>query len=115
QPRGDLEQWVGQRGLLLVGVVALLATGGFFLNYAIEHGWVPPLLRASGSVVAGIAVVAFGERCIPRGLRGYGAALIGAGGGLVYLGLWAAAGPYALISRDVGIMLLGLTAAGVAV
>jgi uncharacterized membrane protein len=113
--RGDFEQWVGQRGLLLVGVVALLATAGFFLNYAIEHGWIPPWLRASGSVAAGIVVVAFGERCIARGLRRYGAALIGAGGGLVYLGLWAAAGPYALISRDVGIMLLGLTAAGVAV
>src|ERR1043166_7545426 len=42
----DFEQWVGQRGLLIVGVLALLATGGFFLNYAILHGWIPPVVRA---------------------------------------------------------------------
>src|SRR5258705_91813 len=42
-------------------------------------------------------------------MRRYGAAMIGAGGGLVYLGLWAAAGPYALMERRVGILLLALT------
>src|SRR6266566_9067608 len=31
----DLEQWFGQRGLLIVGVLALLTATGFFLKYAI--------------------------------------------------------------------------------
>jgi uncharacterized membrane protein len=46
-------------------------------------------------------------------MRTYGAAMIGAGGGLVYLGLWAAAGPYALMERRLGILLLAATTVGV--
>src|SRR5206468_6049319 len=34
----DLEQWFGQRGLLIVGVLALLTAAGFFLKYAIVPG-----------------------------------------------------------------------------
>jgi hypothetical protein len=39
--------------------------------------------------------------------------MIGAGGGLVYLGLWAAAGPYGLMERRIGILLLALTTVAV--
>lgn len=102
----DWEQWVGQRGLLVVGVLALLATGGFFLNYAIQHGWIPPVVRAAGAVVAGAALAVWGDRLVRRGMLRYGAAIIGGGGGLIYLGIWAAAGPYALVSRQIGVLLL---------
>jgi len=105
----DWEQWVGQRGLLIVGVLALLATGGFFLNYAIQHGWIPPVVRATGAVVAGAALAVWGDHLIRRGMLRYGATIIGGGGGLVYLGIWAAAGPYGLVGRQVGVMLLAAT------
>jgi hypothetical protein len=63
----------------------------------------------------GIAVAAWGHYRIAQGggMRRFGAAMIGAGGGLVYLGLWAAAGPYALMERRIGILLLALTTVGV--
>jgi uncharacterized membrane protein len=112
-PRGDLEQWFGQRGLLAVGVAALLIAASLFLKYAFDRGWISPLLRSIGAVAAGIAVAAWGHDRIRRDMRRYGAAIIGAGGGLVYLGLWAAAGPYALMERRVGILLLALTTVAV--
>ncbi|HEU5262679.1 MAG TPA: DUF2339 domain-containing protein [Gemmatimonadales bacterium] len=112
-PATDLEQWFGQRGLLVVGVVALLAAAAFFLKYAFDRGWIPPLLRSLLALGAGIGVGAWGEQRIRRGMQRYGAAMIGAGGGLVYLGLWAAAGPYALIDRRVGVLLLAATAVAV--
>ncbi len=102
----DLEQWFGQRGLLVVGVLALLAATGFFLKYAIDQGWISPPVRSLLAVVAGVGLAAWGEARIRGGMRRYGAAMIGAGGGLAYLGLWAAAGPYALIERRVGVVLL---------
>ena len=105
----DWEQWIGQRGLLGVGVLALLATGGFFLNYAIQHGWIPPAVRAAGAIAAGAALAVWGDRLVRRGMLRYGAAIIGGGGGLVYLGIWAAAGPYALLGREVGVLLLAVT------
>jgi len=108
----DLEQWVGQRGLLAVGVVALVAAGGFFLKYAFERGWISPWLRVVGAAVAGIGLGVWGDRLIAQGLRRYGAGIIAAGAGLVYLGLWAAGGPYALVGRQVGVGLLtGVTVA----
>src|SRR5207253_2627206 len=104
-PSADLEQWFGQRGLLVIGVVALLAAAAFFLKYAFDRGWIPPLVRSLLAVAAGIGVAVWGEDRIRHGMRRYGAAMIGAGGGLVYLGLWAAAGPYALLDRRAGVVL----------
>jgi hypothetical protein len=110
---GDLEQWFGQRVLLAVGVLALLTAAAFFLKYAFDRGWIPPLLRSLGAIAAGIGVAAWGHERIGHGMRRYGAALIGAGGGLAYLGLWAAAGPYALMERRIGILLLAVTTVAV--
>jgi len=109
----DLEQWFGQRGLLAVGVAALLIAAGLFLKYAIDRGWIPPLVRSVSAVVGGIGLAAWGHERILRGMRRYGAAMIGAGGGLIYLGLWAAAGPYALMQPRVGILLLAATTVAV--
>ena len=112
-PATDLEQWFGQRGLLVIGVVALLAAASFFLKYAFDRGWIPPLVRSLLAVAAGIGVAAWGEERIRRAMPRYGAAMIGAGGGLVFLGLWAAAGPYALIDRRIGVLLLAATTVAV--
>src|SRR6266581_4071178 len=65
----DLEQWFGQRGLLIVGVLALLAAAGFFLKYAFDRGWVPPAVRSLLAIVAGVGVAAWGEQRIGRGMR----------------------------------------------
>jgi len=102
----DLEQWFGQRGLLIVGSAALLVAGVLFLKYAFDRGWIPPLVRSLTAISTGIAVAVWGDRRIRYGMRPYGATMIGAGGGLVFLGLWAAAGPYALIDRRTGVILL---------
>jgi len=105
-PAPDLEQWFGQRGLLVVGVLALLTAAGFFLKYAIDRGWIAPVVRSLLAIAAGVGLAAWGEARIRGGLRRYGAAMIGAGGGLVYLGLWAAAGPYGLVEPRIGVVLL---------
>ena len=109
----DLEQWFGQRGLLAIGVAALLIAAALFLKYAFDRGWIPPIVRSVSAIVAGMAIAAWGHERIGRGMRRYGAAMIGAGGGLAYLGLWAAAGPYALLERRLGILLLAATTVAV--
>src|SRR2546427_11536232 len=69
---GDLEQWFGQRGLLAVGVAALLIAAALFLKYAFDRGWISPLLRAICEVVEGLGVEAWWPYQIIRGGGGGG-------------------------------------------
>ena len=102
----DWEQWFGRRALLAIGVVALIATAGFFVKYAIDRGWISPWVRVNGGVLLGALLAIWGDRLVARGLRLYGGAIIGAGSGLAYLALWAASARYGLIGAQFGILLL---------
>jgi uncharacterized membrane protein len=97
------EQWIGQRGLLAVGVALLILAAGYLLKLAFDRGWISPAMRCLGAAVAGLAVGSLGWRAYRRGLEMYGAALIGAGAAIVYLALWAAARLYALVPTGFGI------------
>jgi hypothetical protein len=87
----DWERWLGVRGAAVVGGVALTLAGLFFVQLAIQRGWIGPAMRDGLAVGAGaLALAAFG----PLHRRGYkvqAAAIGGAGTVLVYVGAWAAA------------------------
>ncbi len=104
----DIEFWVGGRGLLLLGVLALVLGVVFFLKYSIDRGWIGPTVRVLLSAAVGVAAVGIGERIRASGYRVYGLWLAAGGFSAIYMSIWAAAGLYALISTGVG---FGLTAA----
>ena len=88
------EQWLGQRGLLAVGVIFVILAAGYLLKLSFDRGWISPLARCIGGALAGGAVGALGWRLHGRGTRTYGAALIGLGAAIIYLAVWAAARLY---------------------
>lgn len=91
------EEWIGQRGLLAVGVTALLLAAAYLLKLSFERGWVSPLARCIMGMAGGAAVAIVGARLHAR-YRQYGAALIGCGAAIVYLSVWAASNRYALVA-----------------
>jgi len=103
-PRLSIEQWFGQRGMLGIGVLLLLLGGAYFLKVAIDRDWISPATRCIGAIVAGLAVAAVGWRTYRRGTAVFGASLIGAGAGIVYLGIWAASRWYSLVSLEMGLI-----------
>ncbi|HET7598688.1 MAG TPA: DUF2339 domain-containing protein, partial [Gemmatimonadales bacterium] len=107
------EQWIGQRGLLAVGVLALILAAGYLLKLAFERGWISPTMRCAGGVAAGLVVGALGWRMLER-YRTYGASLIGCGAAIIYLALWAAARLYGLVPPTSGIAALALTSIALA-
>jgi hypothetical protein len=107
------EQWIGQRALLAIGVFALLMALGYLLKLSFERGWIPPIARCIGGVLAGAAVGAVGWRLQPK-YRTYGAALIGCGAGMVYLSVWAACRLYEVIPSTTGIVGLALVSVALA-
>jgi uncharacterized membrane protein len=91
------EEWIGQRGLLAVGVTALILAAAYLLKLSFERGWVSPLARCLMGVAGGVTVSGVGARLHAR-YRQYGAALIGCGAAIVYLSVWAASNRYALVA-----------------
>ena len=107
------EQWIGQRVLLAVGVVALILAAGYLLRLSFDRGWISPIMRCIGGVVAGVIVGAVGWRLQPR-YRTYGAALIGCGAAIIYLSVWAATRLYGVLPPTTGIMGLALVSIALA-
>jgi uncharacterized membrane protein len=108
------ERWIGQRGLLAVGVVALLMATGYLLKLSFERGWIPPIMRCIGGALLGGVVGAIGWRLHER-YRTYGAALVGCGAGIIYLSVWAACRLYEVIPPATGIVGLALVSVALAV
>ena len=108
------EQWIGQRGLLAVGVVALLMATGYLLKLSFERGWISPVMRCAGGALLGAAVGGIGWRLHER-YRTYGAALIGCGAGIIYLSVWAACRLYEVLPPTTGIVGLALVSVSLAV
>ncbi|HJR17927.1 MAG TPA: DUF2339 domain-containing protein, partial [Gemmatimonadales bacterium] len=107
------EQWVGQRLLLAVGVVALILAAGYLLRLSFDRGWISPIMRCIGGAIGGIVVGAVGWHLQPR-YRTYGAALIGCGAGIIYLSVWAAARLYGVLPPTTGIVGLALVSIALA-
>ena len=108
------ERWIGQRGLLAVGVVALLMATGYLLKLSFERGWIPPVMRCIGGALLGGIVGAIGWRLHQR-YRIYGAALVGCGAGIIYLSVWAACRLYEVMPTTTGIVGLALVSVALAV
>ncbi len=106
------EQWLGQRGLLAVGVVFVVLAAAFMLKLSFERGWISPLMRCVGGAIAGAGIGMLGWRLHGRGTRTYGAALIGCGAAVMYLAVWAAARLYQFLPPGPAIAALALVALG---
>lgn len=113
-PARDTEQWLGQRGLLAIGVLFVILAAGYLLKYSFDQGWVSPLLRCMGGALVGVAIGAIGWRQYYRGLRTYGAALVGCGAAVIYLAVWAASRLYQFLPPPQGIAGLALVSLALA-
>ena len=93
--------------------MALLVAAGYLLKLSFDRGWISPVMRCAGGVLAGIGVGALGWRLEPR-YRTYGAALVGAGAGIIYLCIWAASRLYGVLPSASGIVGLALVSVALA-
>jgi uncharacterized membrane protein len=103
------ELLVGQRWLLLLGVVAVLTGVGYFFKYSIERGWVSPILRVLSCYGGGSAFMLAGEKLRRRHYEKYGLYLTGLGIALFSFATYAGYGLYHLFGQAPAYAVMVLT------
>ncbi|MCB0217480.1 MAG: DUF2339 domain-containing protein, partial [Chloroflexi bacterium] len=103
------EELLGARLYVWLGAIALALAGVFLVRYAIDQGWLGPLVRVGLATGFGLSLLGVGERLrrVPR----IGAALSAAGIAVLFASFYAATELYRLVSPLTGFLLMGLTAA----
>jgi uncharacterized membrane protein len=105
EPR-SLEERIGTRWLLYIGVVAIVVGAAYFEKLAIDYGWIGETARVVQGVVVGFALIAAGLQFAKRGQALYGQVLAGGGGAILYLSIYAAFNFYSLISQPTAFVLM---------
>jgi uncharacterized membrane protein len=91
------EARLGQRGLLVVGIVILVVGIGYFLQYSFQQGWVSPAMRVFMTYLSGGALLALGELFRRRAYASFGLTLAGGGVATLYFATFAGYGLYSLL------------------
>src|SRR5262249_38905993 len=85
RPRPDsLENLIGSRWLLYVGVAAILIGVSYFEKLAFESHWVGETARVLQGALFGAALIYTGLVCVRRGYALYGQVLSGCGIAILY-------------------------------
>jgi uncharacterized membrane protein len=100
------EQWIGVRGAALLGGVVLALAALLFLQYSIERGLIPPIVRVAIGLLVGAGSIVGSEVLRKRGYRSTANALAGAGAVILYASVWAARALYELIGAGFAFVLM---------
>jgi uncharacterized membrane protein len=112
KPWFDLESHIGGSWFNWIGIIAITFGVAFFLKYAFDNRWIGPAGRVMLGVVAGLSILAAGERLRARGLQQYAYVLSGGGILILYLSIYAAFAFYQLIGHVPAFLLMAWVTAG---
>jgi len=112
---GSAEVRLGQKWLLIAGLVITVLAVGYFLKYSFDRNWIGPAGRVALAYLAGIAMLGVGEFFRRRKLKLFGLYLLGGGIAVLYFASYAAFQIYDLIGQlpAFGLMALVTALAGV--
>lgn len=95
----EFEVRMGQKWLLIIGILTMVFGVGYFLKYSFEQGWVGPAGRVAMAYVWGIVFLIVGDRFRKKGFERFGLPLIGGGIAVLYFSAFAAFQIYHLFGQ----------------
>lgn len=95
----SFEIHLGQKWLLIIGIVTMVFGIGYFLKYSFEQGWVGPAGRVAMAYFWGIALLVAGNGFRTKKFELFGLYLIGGGIATLYFSTFAAFQIYHLLSQ----------------
>ena len=111
--RADLnfETTMGQKWLLIIGIVATVFGVGYFLKYSFDQGWVGPAGRVAMAYLWGAAFLFGGNLFRKRNLENFGLYLSGGGIATLYFATFSAYQIYHLIGQAPSFLLMVMVTA----
>ena len=109
--RSSAELAVGQKWFLGIGVLILIIGVGFFLKYAFDQEWIGPAVQISLGFICGLGLLAFGNLCHRRNLRGLDVGVVAVGLGTLYLSSYSATQVHHLLPGSMALVLIFVTTA----
>lgn len=100
------ETAMGQKWLLIIGVVATVFGIGYFLKYSFEKGWIGPAGRVAAAYVWGALFLFGGNLFRRRNMETFGLYLSGGGIATLYFATFAAFQIYHLIGQTTAFLLM---------
>ncbi len=97
---------LGQKWLLIIGIVVMVLGVGYFLKYAFDQNWIGPVGRVAMAYAGGAACLAIGEHFRRKGLAAFGLYLVGGGIAVLYFSGYAAFQVYYLIGQPTALGLM---------
>ncbi len=108
---GLAEARLGEKWLLIAGLVLTILAVGYFLKYSFDRNWVGPAGRVSLAYLAGIGMLSCGEFCRRKKTELFGLYLLGGGIAVLYFASYAAFHIYHLIDQSTAFGLMALVTA----
>ncbi|HAH31830.1 MAG TPA: hypothetical protein DCL44_05900 [Elusimicrobia bacterium] len=107
----NFETAMGQKWLLIIGIVATVFGVGYFLKYSFEQGWVGPAGRVCMAYLWGAAFLFGGNMFRKRNLENFGLYLSGGGIATLYFATFSAYQIYHLIGQAPSFLLMVMVTA----
>lgn len=108
--RSTLETMIGGKLANRLGILILLLGSAYFLKYAFDNGWIGVQTRIIIGYLAGIAMLAAGDRLYKKNYAYFAQGLTGGAIGIFYLTTFFAYNVYHLIGRIPSFSILVLAA-----
>jgi len=103
--RTDLEKFIGENLISKIGILVLIIGVGIGVKFAIDNGWVSPLLRVVLGYLVGIVLIGFAAKLKAK-YHNFSAVLLSGGIAILYFVTYFAYAYYSLIGQSAAFVLM---------
>ena len=105
--KSNLEKFIGENILSIIGVVTFVLGIGYFVKYAIDQNWIGETARMLIGILVGTAVIGVAHR-LKKNYRWFSSILVGGGISILYFSITLGFREYHLFSQTTAFIILSL-------